>query len=43
MGKLHVLFILNILSNYGVYQGAGNIDAGLLGTAQFPMNDPASC
>ena len=32
-GKFHGLFIADVLSHYGVYRGAGNIDAGLPGAA----------
>ena len=40
-GKFHGLFIADVLSHYGVYKGAGNIDPGLPGAAQFPITDPA--
>ncbi|KAF7563567.1 hypothetical protein G7046_g580 [Stylonectria norvegica] len=39
-GKFHGLFIADVLSHYGVYRGAGNIDPGLAGAAQFPITDP---
>ncbi|XDG09799.1 hypothetical protein ABKA04_009414 [Annulohypoxylon sp. FPYF3050] len=39
-GKFHGLFIADVLSHYGVYKGEGNIDPGLPGAAQLPMNDP---
>ncbi|KAI2468482.1 Nitrilotriacetate monooxygenase component A/pristinamycin IIA synthase subunit A [Annulohypoxylon bovei var. microspora] len=39
-GKFHGLFIANVLSHYGVYKGEGNINPGLAGAAQIPMNDP---
>lgn len=39
-GKFHGLFIADVLGHYGVYHGAGNIDAGLPGAAQFPISDP---
>jgi hypothetical protein len=39
-GKFHGLFIADVLSHYGVYKGAGNIDPGLPGAAQFPVTDP---
>ncbi|KAF4460305.1 Dimethyl-sulfide monooxygenase [Fusarium albosuccineum] len=38
-GKFHGLFIADVLSHYGVYKGAGNIDPGLPGAAQFPITD----
>ncbi|CAM1510941.1 Fc.00g084540.m01.CDS01 [Cosmosporella sp. VM-42] len=40
-GKFHGLFIADVLSHYGVYKGAGNIDPGLPGAAQFPITNPA--
>ncbi|KAF2702764.1 alkanesulfonate monooxygenase [Pleomassaria siparia CBS 279.74] len=39
-GKFHGLFIADVLGHYGVYGGAGNIDRGLPGAAQFPISDP---
>ncbi|KAF2120123.1 xenobiotic compound family monooxygenase [Lophiotrema nucula] len=39
-GKFHGLFIADVLGHYGVYRGAGNIDAALPGAAQFPNTDP---
>ncbi|KAJ4260431.1 hypothetical protein NW762_007170 [Fusarium torreyae] len=38
-GKFHGLFLADVLSHYGVYKGAGNIDPGLPGAAQFPITD----
>ena len=38
--KFHGLFIADVLGHYGVYQGAGSIDPGLPGAAQFPISDP---
>ncbi|KAF1846191.1 alkanesulfonate monooxygenase [Cucurbitaria berberidis CBS 394.84] len=39
-GKFHGLFIADVLGHYGVYKGAGSIDPGLPGAAQFPISDP---
>ncbi|CAH0058298.1 unnamed protein product [Clonostachys solani] len=39
-GKFHGLFIADVLSHYGVYKGAGNIDPSLPGATQFPITDP---
>jgi len=39
-GKLPGLLIADVLSQYDVDQGAGNIDSGLPGAVQFPITDP---
>ncbi|CAI6100882.1 unnamed protein product [Clonostachys chloroleuca] len=38
-GKFHGLCIVDVLSHYGVYKGAGNIDPSLPSAAQFPITD----
>lgn len=40
-GKFHGLFLADVLSHYGVYKGAGNIDPSLPGAAQIPVADPS--
>ncbi|KAE8334072.1 luciferase-like domain-containing protein [Aspergillus sergii] len=39
-GKIHGLFIADVLGPYDVYKGPRNIDPGLAGVAQFPISDP---
>lgn len=39
-GKIHSLFIADVLGPYDVYKGPANFDPGLPGVAQFPMTDP---
>ncbi|KAL2201867.1 alkanesulfonate monooxygenase [Sarocladium strictum] len=40
-GKFHGLFIADVLSHYGVYKGAGNIDPSLASASQMPVADPS--
>jgi alkanesulfonate monooxygenase SsuD/methylene tetrahydromethanopterin reductase-like flavin-dependent oxidoreductase (luciferase family) len=39
-GKIHALFIADVLGAYDVYKGPDNLDPGLAGVAQFPNTDP---
>jgi hypothetical protein len=39
-GKIHALFIADVLGAYDVYKGPDNLDPGLAGVAQFPITDP---
>ncbi|EXJ77954.1 hypothetical protein A1O3_09113 [Capronia epimyces CBS 606.96] len=39
-GKFHGLFIADVLGQYDVYKGPGNLEPGLAGAAQFPVSDP---
>jgi hypothetical protein len=39
-GKIHSIFIADVLGPYDVYKGPENIDPGLPGVAQLPMADP---
>ncbi|KAL3481700.1 luciferase-like domain-containing protein [Aspergillus californicus] len=39
-GKIHSIFIADILGPYDTYKGPGNIDPGLPGVAQLPSADP---
>ncbi|KAL3459627.1 luciferase-like domain-containing protein [Aspergillus heterothallicus] len=39
-GKIHSVFIADVLGPYDVYKGPDNFDPGLAGVAQIPMADP---
>ncbi|KAL2819601.1 luciferase-like domain-containing protein [Aspergillus cavernicola] len=39
-GKIHSMFIADILGPYDVYKGPENMDPGLPGVAQLPIADP---
>jgi hypothetical protein len=39
-GKIHSMFIADVLGPYDVYKGPDNFDPGLPGVAQIPMADP---
>lgn len=39
-GKIHSLFIADVLGAYDVYKGPANFNPGLAGVAQIPISDP---